>query len=140
MGSKKKVVLTDTDIEAARARGKQIAGAPSAIEEVHATLERTLFFTFRNGTRLEIPVSAISELAKATDQQLSAIVVSPLRDAISIPALDVDIYVPGLISDILDSNAARNFARLGGSRRTPKKRAAARANGKKGGRPKKSAA
>ena len=102
MGSKK-VVLTDTDIEAARARGKQIAEAPSAIEEVHAT-------------RLEIPVSAISELAKATDQQLSTIVVSPLRDAISISALDVDIYVPGLISDVLDSNAARNFARLGGSR------------------------
>lgn len=135
MGSKT-LVPSDKEIEAARARGREIAHAPSAIEEVRVTPDRTLFFRFRNGARLDIPLREIEELSNATNQQLREIVVSPLRDSISIRALDVDIYVPGLVSDVLNSNAARNFARLGGSQKTPKKRAAARANGRKGGRPK----
>ncbi len=59
-----------------------------------------------------------------------------LLDSISVPRLDVDIHVPGLVSDVLNSNAARNFARLGGSKKTLEKRPAARANGRKGGGPK----
>jgi hypothetical protein len=139
MGSKT-VVLSDKEIEAARERGRDIANSPSAVEEVRAMPDRMLFFLFKNGARLEIPLAAIDELSEATESDLREIVISPLRDSISLPPLDVDIYVPGLISDVLNSNAASNFARLGGSKRTPKKRAAARANGRKGGRPKKSAA
>ncbi len=138
MGSKV-VILSDKEIEAARVRGREIADAPSAIEEVRTTQNRTLFLRFRNGTRLEIPLAAIEELSTATQEQMRGIVISPLRDSISVPRLDVDIYVPGLVSDVLNSNAARNFARLGGSKKTLEKRAAARANGRKGGRPKKTA-
>ncbi|MHB8177480.1 MAG: DUF2442 domain-containing protein [Vulcanimicrobiaceae bacterium] len=139
MGSKA-VVLSDKEIKSARERGREIANSPSAVTEVYAMPDRTLSFRFKNGARLEIPLTAIDELSEATESELREIVISPLRDSISLPQLDVDIYVPGLISDVLNSNAASNFARLGGSKKTALKRAASRANGGKGGRPKKTAA
>ena len=58
------------------------------------------------------------------------------------PTLDVDRYVPALVSGIFGTRAwmAIEFARLAGRTRSPTKAAAARANGAKGGRPRKAAA
>ena len=139
MGTKA-MMLSDKEIEAARESGRNIADSPSAVVRAEVTRQRSLALDFRNGAHLDIPLAAIRELADATDEDLNGIVVSPLRDAISVPAIDVDIYVPGLVSDVLNSDAVKNLARRGGATKTHKKAAAARANGNHGGRPKKNAA
>ena len=57
------------------------------------------------------------------------------------PALDVDLYVPALVSGIFGTRAwmTSELARLAGKATSPAKAAAARSNGAKGGRPRKAA-
>jgi len=57
-------------------------------------------------------------------------------DVISVPPYDVDISVAGLLRDL----DGFNIQRLGGRSRTAAKAAAARKNGRKGGRPRRSVA
>jgi hypothetical protein len=55
------------------------------------------------------------------------------------PALDVDLFVPALLAGVFGTRAwmARELARVGGQARSAAKTKAARANGAKGGRPRK---
>lgn len=65
--------------------------------------------------------------------------ISPSGLGIHFPLLDLDIYIPGLLDGFLGSKrwmAAQNGS-IGGAVSTPAKAAAARENGKKGGRPRK---
>jgi hypothetical protein len=63
-------------------------------------------------------------------------------EAVELAALDVDISVVGLLRDLAGSlgcTAAAELGRRGGSVRSAQKTAAVRANGAKGGRPRKNA-
>ncbi len=91
----------------------------------------------RSGVRLTIPRNAIEELRDATRRELEQVVLSANGGTIRCEPLDVDLSVPGLVRDI--TGAAEWLAR-GGSRKIPRKASAARANGKKGGRPRKKVA
>jgi hypothetical protein len=57
------------------------------------------------------------------------------------PKLDVDLYIPALLEGFLGSRQwmAAQIGKLGGQASTEAKSAAARENGKRGGRPRKSA-
>ncbi len=57
------------------------------------------------------------------------------------PKPDVDLYVPALLSGVFGTRAwmASELARMAGRTQSPAKAAAARANGAKGGRPRKPA-
>lgn len=60
----------------------------------------------------------------------------PAGTGISWPQLDVDVSVPGLAMEIFGSKTwMRELAKRAGSATSAAKAAAARANGKKGGRP-----
>ena len=87
---------------------------------------------------MAIPRKAVPGLESASAARMKTIVVSPARDALSWPSLDVDVYIPGLVERAF---GARLFAgatgRRGGRRRSKAKAAAAKANGAKGGRPRK---
>jgi hypothetical protein len=56
-----------------------------------------------------------------------------------LPALDVDLYVPALVSGIFGTQAwmTRELARIAGRKTSAAKASAAHANGTKGGRPRK---
>jgi hypothetical protein len=58
------------------------------------------------------------------------------------PKLDADLYVPALLEGVLGSRKwmARSMGRTGGASTSAAKTEAARANGKLGGRPRKTAA
>jgi hypothetical protein len=58
------------------------------------------------------------------------------------PQLDADFTVPGLLMGVFGTRAwmASEFARRAGQAKSPAKAAAARANGRKGGRPRRKAA
>ena len=138
-----KVVLeptTPATVRRANKRGAATTNAPTAI--VHADIETVdgalhLRLVFRDGTRLSVPTTRIEELADAKADALATLEVSPSCDSISFPAIDADIYVPGLLSDLYGSRVLAEKGRAGGKRSSPAKTAAVRANGRKGGRPRK---
>jgi hypothetical protein len=78
-------------------------------------------------------------LEGADSSQLKKIELSPSGLGLHFPALDADLYVPGLLEGFLGSKAwmASRLGQMGGRSRSKGKRAASRANGKLGGRPKK---
>ncbi|HXP86432.1 MAG TPA: DUF2442 domain-containing protein [Bryobacteraceae bacterium] len=78
-------------------------------------------------------------LEGAQPAQLKEIEISPSGFGLHFPALDVDLYVPGLLEGFLGSKAwmASRLGQRGGQSRSKGKQAASRANGKLGGRPKK---
>jgi hypothetical protein len=132
--------ITPEAIQRANIRGAATANAPTAI--VHADIEKVdgvlhLRLVFRDGTRLSVPTSRIEELADAKADALKSIEVSPSRDSISFPAIDADIYVPGLLCDLYGSKILAEKGRIGGKRSSPSKTIAVRENGRKGGRPRK---
>ena len=77
-------------------------------------------------------------LERASVSKLASVLVSPAGDALSWPALDVDVYVPGLVERAFGTRLfAAATGRRGGRRRSKAKAAAAKVNGAKGGRPRK---
>jgi hypothetical protein len=78
-------------------------------------------------------------LENAKPSQLNEIEVTPSGLGIHFPKLDADLYVPGLLEGFLGSKKwmASRLGQIGGQSRSRAKRAASRANGKLGGRPKK---
>jgi hypothetical protein len=78
-------------------------------------------------------------LEDAEPSQLRKIEISPSGFGLHFPALDADLYVPGLLEGFLGSKAwmASRLGQMGGRSRSKGKQAASRANGKLGGRPRK---
>lgn len=86
------------------------------------------------------PPKAIRALARATPEQLSAVTLSPGGSGLHWEELDADLSVPGLVLSSIDrSDQLSELARVAGRTRSSAKAAAARANGAKGGRPRKAA-
>jgi hypothetical protein len=78
-------------------------------------------------------------LENAKPSQLAEIEISPSGFGIHFPRLDADLYLPGLLEGLFGSKKwmAARLGQVGGQSRSRAKKAAAKANGKLGGRPKK---
>jgi hypothetical protein len=85
-----------------------------------------------SGIRLTIPRAGISEFDGAPSKSITGVTIGIGDDVIECRALDVDIFIPGLLRDILGLNTGQ---RIGGLAKTPAKAKAARQNGRLGGRP-----
>lgn len=113
----------------------------------HATAARydmtsaRLIVSIHNGVELAIPVRLVEELSDADPADLSEIEITPSGLGLHWPRLDADVYVPGLLSGAFGSRQwmAAQLGAQGGRSSTPAKATAARANGAKGGRPRKQA-
>ncbi len=93
-----------------------------------------------NGFVFGFPAKAIPALAHATPNQLAAVMLSPGGSGLHWEELDADLSVPGLLLSSIDRSAqVVELARAAGRARSPAKAAAARTNGAKGGRPRKTA-
>lgn len=91
-----------------------------------------------NGYLFGFPTSSIPELSNATDRQLGEVELFPGGDVLHWEALDADLSVAGLLMSSLGrKEKLRELARLAGKVKSPAKAAASRANGAKGGRPRK---
>jgi len=82
----------------------------------------------------------VEGLEDARPLQLNQIEISPSGFGIHFPAVDADLYVPGLLEGFLGSKTwiAARLGQTGGRSSSKAKKAASRANGKLGGRPRKS--
>lgn len=121
--------------------------------ELEATVPRAISARYdRKSGRIVIDLSSrlsvsfsprdAEGLENATPAQLGEIEISPSGFGLHFPKLDADVYVPGLLEGLLGSKEwmASRLGRAGGQSRSRAKRVAAKANGRLGGRPRKSAA
>ena len=95
--------------------------------------------TMANGAFFGFPVDLSPWLANASPEDLALVEITPLKEGLYWPTLDVDLYIPGLIRTLLftPSWIMQEFGRAGGESRSPAKARAARRNGARGGRPRK---
>src|SRR4051812_29782933 len=133
----------------ASAVDNQLAGAVLAGKErqkrgdiaVSATYEprdRRLRIELASGVAMLVPVSKIQGLANAKPATIRSVERSGSGYGLYWPALDLDISVPELLSSCFGTGAwMASLARQAGKTKSQAKASAARANGRKGGRPRK---
>jgi hypothetical protein len=123
----------------ARARGQARLEDPSAVGDARYDSDAdAIVLAFKGGGSMSIPRGIVPSLERASALMLGDVVVSPAGDALSWPSLDVDVYVPGLVDRAFGTRLfAASTGSRGGRRRSKAKAGAAKANGAKGGRPRK---
>jgi Protein of unknown function (DUF2442) len=114
------------------ARGPLATAARFEAGRIHVELN--------NGCAFEFPADHAEGLAKASVAELSSIEISGAGLGLYWPQLDADLYVPSMIKSILGTKQwMAQIGTTGGKAKTASKAQASRANGKLGGRPRKSA-
>jgi hypothetical protein len=131
--------LSDLQIDAALERGKAArATEPRAASARYDRKRRRIVVDLVNGSTFAFPAALVQGLETATDDQLADVQILGSGYGLHWESLDVDFSVPGLLAGIFGTRAY--MARKAGQTLSPAKAAAARANGAKGGRPRKSSA
>lgn len=136
-------VLTDADFEAAEARGREmVETGPRALAAHYDRATGRVVVELADGCAYAFPARLVQDLRGAGPDALAGVEVDGAGFNLHWPSLDVDLYVPALVAGIFGTREwmVRELARIAGSKRSPAKAAAARSNGAKGGRPRKSAA
>jgi len=133
------VELTDRQIDAALERGAaNRASEPRATSVRFNAASGRLVIELSNGCTFALPSRLIEGLTDATADQIKRVEILGSGYSLHWPELDTDITVPGLLSGVFGTRAY--MARLAGRATSEAKSAAARANGAKGGRPRKKTA
>jgi len=129
--------LTDAQIDAAAERGRSARlNEPRAAAVRYDDRTGRMIVELTNGCTFTFPPRLAQGLETATADQLAAVEVLGAGYGLHWEALDVDLSIPGLLAGLFGTNAY--MARHAGQTTSPAKAAAARANGAKGGRPRKS--
>jgi Protein of unknown function (DUF2442) len=128
--------LTDAQIEAANERGRIARETePRAVSARYDAKARRIVVELTNGATFAFPPELAQRLCDARPEELAEIEVSPGGYGLHWPRIDEDFSVPGLMNGVFGT--AKWMAARAGRTSSPAKAAAARANGRKGGRPRK---
>jgi hypothetical protein len=97
--------------------------------------------TLDTDVQVSFPPRLVEGLSGALPDDLAVIEITPSGLGLHWPRLDADLYVPGLLAGEFGSKRwmAQQLGAAGGRARSPAKAANSKANGRKGGRPRKSA-
>ncbi len=134
--------LTREEHEAAGERGRAIEQSPlRAVAVRYDGRSKRVVMDLANGCSFAFPAEVAQGLRGATRAQLSTIMILPMGDVLYWPELDAHLSVPGLLLGVFGSRRwMQEIGRLGGRVTSRAKAAAARANGARGGRPRKATA
>jgi hypothetical protein len=118
---------------------KMLATEPRAVTARYDRKLGRVVIELTNGCSYAFPTALVWDLQKANADELSEVQVDGCGFNLNFPGLDVDLFVPALVSGIFGTRAwmARELARIAGRKTSLAKASAARANGAKGGRPRK---
>lgn len=126
--------LTDAAIDAALERGRRLHAKEARAEVAsYHPLTGTVTVDLTNGCAFSFPARLVQGLEAATDEELATVEILPQGRGLHWEGMDVDVSVHGLLNGIFGTRS--HMARQAGKTLSPAKTAAARANGKKGGRP-----
>ena len=130
--------MTDADIDAASERGRiAVANEPRARVAYYDTDSQLIVVELINGASFSFPAALVKELTDATATQLAEVSILGVGFGLHWESLDLDLTVSGLLADLFATQS--HLARKAGQATSPAKAAAARANGARGGRPRRSA-
>lgn len=136
--------MADQDeFDEATTRGaRRAADGPIAVSARYDRGRGRIIVGLNTGLELAFPPHMAEGLEGATPSALAHIEITPSGLGLHWPALDADLYVPGLLVGVFGSRRwmASRLGALGGRVRSAAKAAASRENGKRGGRPRKTAA
>jgi hypothetical protein len=125
---------------AAKRAGRRLEAGPVAVAARYDRRGKRVVVRLKSGLDIGFAPGETQGLETAKPEQLDEIEISPSGLGLHFPKLDVDVYLPALLDGVMGSAAwmAARLGARGGKARTPAKRTAARANGRLGGRPRKS--
>ena len=132
--------ITDTTFEAANRRGAAKKSAfPAAVSVRYDRRISRIVISLASGLQIAFVPRDVQGLENAHPADLIDAEISPSGLGVHFPKLDADLYIPALLEGFLGSKRwmAAQMGKVGGKAVTDAKTAAARENGKLGGRPKK---
>jgi hypothetical protein len=133
---------TDDAFEAAEARGRAVLETEMRAQSAHYDRDSgRMIVDLVNGCSYAFPAHLVQDLQEAGADDLAHVQVEGLGLDLYWPALDVDLFVPSLVAGIFGTREwmTKELARRAGQVKSVAKTAAVRANGAKGGRPRKAA-
>src|SRR5271155_4079348 len=134
--------LTAEEFAAAKERGEARMQGPRAESAYYDTARNRIIVRLTTGIEIGFAPGEIEGLRQASVEELEAVEVQELGLGIHFPKLDADLYVPALLGGVFGSKrwVATQLGAAGGRTRSPAKATASRETGKRGGRPRRSAA
>lgn len=135
--------IDDAVFLAAQRRGaERLKKTPVATAVKFDTKHGRIVVAMSSGLELSFRPEDVQGLKGVKPKDLALIEISPAGLGLHFPALDQDIYIPTLLEGFLGSRKwmAQRLGRLGGQATSDAKADAARANGARGGRPRKNQA
>jgi hypothetical protein len=128
------------DFKIANQRAKAFqASNPKAVSAYYDRRSGRIVINLSTKLTLSLSPQDAQGFENAKPSQLEEIEITPSGVGVHFPKLNADLYIPGLLEGFLGSKKwmAARLGQAGGQSRSPAKKAASRANGKLGGRPKK---
>lgn len=136
------MALTDSEFTLANQRGRALRqSTPQALSARYDRRIGRIVIALSSGIEVALRPQSVQGLEQASVDALREMEISPSGLGIHFPQLDADIYLPALLDGYLGSRTWRAAAlgQRGGQARSEAKAAAARENGRLGGRPRKTA-
>ena len=129
--------LDEASFAKATQRGRRILSSGPVAKMARYETGR-IHVELNNGCAFAFPVEQTQGLAGAKVSDLRKIEVTAAGLGLYWPTLDVDLFVPTLVKAVLGTKLwMAHLGKIGGTARSDIKAAAARVNGKLGGRPRK---
>lgn len=129
---------TNTELDAAAERGRvAYVSEPRAKSARFDAGQGRVVIELSNGCTVAFPARMVQGLEDATDAELAEVELLGRGYGLHWESRDMDISVPGVMAGLFGTRAY--MARRAGQATSPAKASASRANGAKGGRPRKAA-
>jgi hypothetical protein len=132
----------EAQIQAAMKRGEETFKTDPRADSARYDAKRDrVIVELVNGCTYIFPAHLLQDFQGVDSQGMNEIIVDGLGYDLYWPQLDINLYVPAIVSGIFGTKAwmEKALARRAGQAKSPAKAAASRANGAKGGRPRKAA-
>lgn len=136
-------MVSSSSIELANKRGEQLRREfPHAVSARYERTSGKVVIDLSSKLTLSFSPRDAQGLENAKPADLEEIELSPSGFGVRFSKLDADLYIPGLLEGLTGSKKwmAARLGQAGGQSRSRAKKAASRANGKLGGRPRRVAA
>ncbi len=133
------MAITDADVMEAEKRMAAIREKGFAVSARYDRRAGRIVVELNTGLQIAFPTRLAEGLADAASDQLADVEIDPDGLSLHWPTLDADLYVPALLGGVFGSKRwmAAQLGAVGGRVQSDAKAAAARENGRKGGRPRK---